>query len=52
MKKETGYSGYPVTENGLCHSKLLGLITYRDIEFFDNESSVAEVMTKDPFYAT
>ena len=41
IKKEFGYTGIPITENGniiikgKIFSKLLGMITYRDIEFFD-----------------
>jgi IMP dehydrogenase len=34
IKKLHGFSGIPVTESGKINSKLLGLITFRDIDFF------------------
>jgi IMP dehydrogenase len=41
--------GIPVTENGKINSKLLGLITFRDIDFLSKDqwstTSVRQVMT-------
>lgn len=43
------FSGIPVTENGKINSKLLGLITFRDIDFLQKDqhatTSVQQVMT-------
>ena len=30
-----GYSGYPITQDGTLDSKLLGIVTYRDIDFLE-----------------
>jgi IMP dehydrogenase len=35
IKNKFGYSGIPITENGKLGSKLLGLVTSRDIDFLD-----------------
>ncbi|KAK2195144.1 bifunctional IMP dehydrogenase - GMP reductase [Babesia duncani] len=44
-----GIRSFPVTENGKCGSKLLGIVTKGDICFITNETvSIAEVMTPDP----
>ena len=32
-KKLHGFSGFPITQNGKIGSKLLGLVTGRDIDF-------------------
>ncbi|CAF2591332.1 unnamed protein product [Rotaria sp. Silwood2] len=49
IKKLHGFSGIPVTESGKINSKLLGLITFRDIDFLpkDQRSTipVSQVMT-------
>ncbi|CAF1549607.1 unnamed protein product, partial [Adineta steineri] len=37
IKKLHGFSGIPVTENGKINSKLLGLITFRDIDFLSKD---------------
>ncbi|QID87097.1 IMP dehydrogenase imd4 [Saccharomyces pastorianus] len=49
MKRKFGFSGLPVTDNGKCPGKLLGLVTSRDIQFLEDDSlAVSEVMTKNP----
>ncbi|EXJ61538.1 inosine-5'-monophosphate dehydrogenase [Cladophialophora yegresii CBS 114405] len=48
LKEKWGFGGFPVTENGQLHSKLIGIITTRDIQFHPNaDDSVTEVMSKD-----
>ncbi len=47
IKKKYGFSGVPITENGKKKSKLLGIVTNRDIDFETNrEKKISEVMTK------
>lgn len=50
VKKEKGFCGIPVTENGKLGGKLLGMVTSRDIDFMkESESSslkLDSVMTK------
>ncbi len=46
IKKKFGFSGIPVTQTGKNHSKLLGIITNRDIDFeTDLSKKVSEVMS-------
>ncbi|CAF0761528.1 unnamed protein product [Rotaria sordida] len=49
IKKLHGFSGVPVTESGKINSKLLGLITFRDIDFLNKDQwsniPVSQVMT-------
>ncbi|KAJ9605732.1 inosine-5'-monophosphate dehydrogenase [Cladophialophora chaetospira] len=48
LKDKWGFGGFPVTESGQLHSKLIGIITTRDIQFHPNaEDLVTEVMSKD-----
>jgi IMP dehydrogenase len=48
LKEKWGFGGFPVTESGQLHSKLIGIITTRDIQFHPNsEDLVTEVMSKD-----
>ncbi|GAV52599.1 hypothetical protein ZYGR_0AG05900 [Zygosaccharomyces rouxii] len=48
MKQQFGFAGFPVTENGQLYSKLIGIVTSRDIQFVeDNELLISEIMTKD-----
>ncbi|KAG4027448.1 hypothetical protein MFRU_030g00840 [Monilinia fructicola] len=48
LKEKWGFGGYPVTENGKLGSKLVGIVTNRDIQFEDDDSaSVASVMVTD-----
>jgi len=48
IKYEHGFSGIPVTEDGTLGSKLVGIVTNRDIDFEkDRSRPLAEVMTTD-----
>ncbi|KAG7137353.1 hypothetical protein HYQ45_005316 [Verticillium longisporum] len=45
LKEKWGFGGFPVTENGKLGSKLLGIVTNRDIQFEeDPETSISNVM--------
>ncbi|KAG5919247.1 hypothetical protein E4U42_006572 [Claviceps africana] len=45
LKEKWGFGGFPVTEDGKLGSKLLGIVTNRDLQFEDDDSvSVADVM--------
>lgn len=47
IKLKYGFSGIPVTENGKLNSKLLGIVTNRDVDFETNRMrKLSEVMTK------
>nr|CAD7265013.1 unnamed protein product [Timema shepardi]CAD7575723.1 unnamed protein product [Timema californicum] len=51
VKKEHGFCGIPVTENGKLGGRLLGMVTSRDIDFMEesnnnNSLKVESVMTK------
>ena len=45
IKDKLGFGGIPITESGTLHSKLLGIVTARDIQFQNLDSEVKEVMT-------
>ncbi|TVY80713.1 Inosine-5'-monophosphate dehydrogenase [Lachnellula suecica] len=48
LKEKWGFGGYPVTENGKLGSKLIGIVTNRDIQFEDNDDqAVSAVMVTD-----
>jgi IMP dehydrogenase len=48
LKAVYGFSGFPITENGKLGSKLLGIVTNRDIAFItDRKKPLKEVMTRD-----
>jgi len=48
IKSKYGFSGVPITENGKMGSKLIGIVTNRDIDFLDDRSTLLkEVMTTD-----
>lgn len=47
LKKEVGFSGFPVTSDGKLGSKLLGIVTNRDIDFVQDieKKTVQDIMT-------
>ncbi|EPE05093.1 inosine-5 -monophosphate dehydrogenase imd2 [Ophiostoma piceae UAMH 11346] len=48
LKEKWGFGGFPVTEKGTLGSKLVGIVTNRDIQFEDDSSAtIANVMVKD-----
>ena len=47
IKESKGFGGIPITESGKLHSKLLGIVTARDIQFQSPDIAVKEVMTTD-----
>ncbi|KAF2840910.1 inosine-5'-monophosphate dehydrogenase-like protein [Patellaria atrata CBS 101060] len=48
LKEKWGFGGFPVTENGTLRSKLVGIITPRDIQFHANlDDPVTAVMSMD-----
>ncbi|ODV83319.1 hypothetical protein CANARDRAFT_238421 [[Candida] arabinofermentans NRRL YB-2248] len=48
MGEQFGFTSFPVTETGKVGGKLVGIVTSRDIQFHeDDSSSIAEVMTTD-----
>ena len=48
IKARYNFSGIPITENGKLNSKLVGIVTNRDIDFEkDRTRALSEVMTKD-----
>ncbi|KAL5612303.1 hypothetical protein BROUX41_000162 [Berkeleyomyces rouxiae] len=48
LKEKWGFGGFPVTETGKLGSKLMGIVTNRDIQFeFENDTPVSKVMTTD-----
>jgi len=49
LKEDQGFTGFPVTEGGKLHGKLLGIVTNRDIDFVEPdryEMCITEAMTK------
>lgn len=48
IKEQHGFSGIPITEDGTLKSKLVGIVTNRDIDFEPDESrKLREVMSTD-----
>ncbi|KAI9846818.1 MAG: hypothetical protein M1838_001141 [Thelocarpon superellum] len=48
LKEKWGFGGFPVTEDGALRSKLIGMITTRDIQFHPSlDDSVTAVMSTD-----
>ncbi|PSS28461.1 hypothetical protein M430DRAFT_47467 [Amorphotheca resinae ATCC 22711] len=48
LKEKWGFGGFPVTENGKLGSKLIGIVTNRDIQFEENTNlPVSAVMVTD-----
>ncbi|CAE7646145.1 impdh [Symbiodinium pilosum] len=46
LKTQLGFTGFPVTENGLMGAKLLGLVTKRDTDFVtDRKTRLSAIMT-------
>mmetsp|Transcript_27671 Transcript_27671/g.44996 ORF Transcript_27671/g.44996 Transcript_27671/m.44996 type:complete len:565 (+) Transcript_27671:51-1745(+) len=46
IKAKYGFAGVPITEDGKMGSKLLGMVTSRDVDFVQNhDTSVSEIMT-------
>jgi IMP dehydrogenase len=45
LKDKNGFTGYPITESGKIGSKLLGLITLRDLDFLKPEQLDSAVET-------
>ncbi|KAI8982456.1 IMP dehydrogenase/GMP reductase [Mycotypha africana] len=48
IKTKSGFCGVPITENGKLHSKLVGIVTARDIQFHTDDSTpLKSIMTTD-----
>jgi IMP dehydrogenase len=48
LKAKWGFGGFPVTENGTLRSKLVGIVTSRDIQFHSSDDdTVTVVMSTD-----
>ncbi len=48
IKNRYGFSGIPITEDGTLNTKLIGIVTNRDIDFEkDRNKYLRDVMTKD-----
>jgi IMP dehydrogenase len=48
LKEKHGFSGFPITSDGKLGSRLMGIVTSRDIDFRgDRETPLSEVMTTD-----
>ncbi|KAK4052407.1 inosine-5'-monophosphate dehydrogenase [Microbotryomycetes sp. JL201] len=47
IKEKHGFCGIPITETGELNSKLVGIVTGRDIQFRPNNAKLTSVMTTD-----
>jgi IMP dehydrogenase len=48
IKKQHGFSGIPITQNGCMDSKLLGMVSFRDVDFVKNKATpIGDVMLTD-----
>ncbi|KAL4402041.1 inosine-5'-monophosphate dehydrogenase [Malassezia pachydermatis] len=45
IKERLGFAGIPITESGGLKSKLIGIVTARDIEFRDPATPLSSIMT-------
>ncbi|BDA78284.1 inosine-5'-monophosphate dehydrogenase [Leptospira kobayashii] len=48
VKEKHGFSGIPITEDGTANTKLVGIVTNRDVDFEqDRSTKLGKVMTKE-----
>ena len=48
IKRKYGFSGVPITETGRMGSRLLGMVTNRDMDFVtDADTPIAQIMTRE-----
>ncbi|KAJ7022063.1 IMP dehydrogenase/GMP reductase [Mycena alexandri] len=47
IKARLGFCGIPITDTGFCGGKLVGIVTARDVQFRNNSTPLADVMTRD-----
>jgi len=48
IKKCHGFTGIPITIDGQINSKLIGMVSFRDVDFVDNKKTlIKDVMLKD-----
>ena len=48
MKEQCGFSGFPITEDGQLGSRLVGIVTSRDVDFrTDLNTPISDIMTTD-----
>ena len=54
VKEKYGHFGIPITVDGLLHSKLVGIVTKRDVDFVEDRegTKIEEVMSTDLVVAT
>jgi IMP dehydrogenase len=53
LKEELGYSGFPITIDGKMGSKLVGILTNRDIDYIEDRTiQLRDVMTTDVYTGT
>lgn len=53
IKQRYGFMGIPITENGGMNSKLVGIVTNRDVEFIrDKDTPLGDIMTTELQTAT
>lgn len=47
IKEKFGFGGIPITEKGTLNSKLVGIVTARDVQFREPATPLSDIMTKD-----